>query len=326
MASGTCLSMSGGYIHVDKRGPGRNLPIDLFLKSLAQDNTNKAIGIVLSGTASDGTLGLKAVKAEGGITFAQEPSSAKFDGMPRSAMAAGVVDFVLAPGAIATRLVRLAKHPYVALKPLEGEETSQETESALGRIFDLLRRATGNDFTHYKHTTIQRRIKRRMVLHASEELSDYVVYLQDNPAEVRALAEDLLVCVTSFFREPEALEALAAKVFPEIVKRKSPEDSIRIWVPGCATGEEAYSVAICLSEFLDRSGANVPFQVFATDISESAIEKARKGIYPTAALAEVSPPVEALFRQSLRWISDREVNPRERSPGRAKRHQRSAVS
>jgi two-component system CheB/CheR fusion protein len=289
MAPGLCLSMSDGYIRVDKRGPGRNLPIDLFLKSLAQDNTSKAIGIVLSGTASDGTLGLKAVKAEGGITFAQEPSSAKFDGMPSSAIAAGVVDFVLPPGEIATRLVRLAKHPYVALKALEGEETSQETESSLIRIFELLRKATGNDFTHYKHTTIQRRIKRRMVLHASEALSDYVVYLRENPAEVRALAEDLLVCVTSFFREPEALEALSAKVFPEIIKKKSPEDSIRIWVPGCATGEEAYSVAICLTEFLDRSGANVPFQVFATDISESAIEKARAGLYPTAALAEVTP-------------------------------------
>jgi len=289
MAPAVCLSMSDGHLRVEERTGGRNLPIDYFLRSLAQERTSKAIGIVLSGTASDGSIGLKAVKAEGGITFAQEPSSAKFDGMPRSAIAAGVVDFVLAPGEIAKRLVRLAQHPYVALKPEEDGEAAQETESALTRIFHVLRSVTGNDFTHYKHTTIRRRIHRRMVLHANEKLGDYVTYLQENPAEVRALADDLLICVTSFFREPKALETLAAKVFPEILKNRPPEESIRVWVPGCATGEEAYSVTICLTEFLERSGANIPLQIFASDISERAIEKARAGIYPMPALAEVSP-------------------------------------
>jgi two-component system CheB/CheR fusion protein len=217
MAPGVCLSMSDGHIRVEERGGGRNLPIDYFLRSLAADNTSKAIGIVLSGTASDGTLGLKAVKAEGGITFAQEPSSAKFDGMPRSAIAAGVVDFVLAPAEIARRLVRLGQHPFVELKAGEDAEAAKERESALNRIFHLLRTITGNDFTHYKHSTIRRRIHRRMVLHAAEKPEDYIAYLQENPAEVRALADDLLICVTSFFREPKALEALAAVVFPAIL-------------------------------------------------------------------------------------------------------------
>ena len=166
---------------------------------------------------------------------------------------------------------------------------AQETEFELNRIFHLLRTATGNDFTHYKPPTIRRRIQRRMVLHGSEKLGDYVTYLQENPAEVRALADDLLICVTSFFREPKAFEALANKVFPQILKNRSAEEPIRIWVPGCATGEEAYSIAICLTEFLERSGANVPIQIFATDVSEAALEKARAGTYGMPALGDVSP-------------------------------------
>jgi two-component system CheB/CheR fusion protein len=260
MAPGVCLGMKDGQIEVDERGPDRNLPIDYFLKSLARDNTSKAIGIVLSGTASDGTLGLKSVKAEGGITFAQEPTSAKFDGMPRSAIAAGVVDFVLPPGEIARRLVRLAQHPYVTRKSHEDSEEAQEMDTALNRIFHILRTVTGNDFTHYKHTTLRRRIHRRIVLHGDENLSDYVAYLLENAAEARALADDLLICVTSFFREPEYFAALADRVFPELLESRSPEQSIRIWVPGCATGEEAYSLAICLTEFLEKSGTNSDFR------------------------------------------------------------------
>jgi two-component system CheB/CheR fusion protein len=285
-----CLSMSNGHLLTEDRETGRNLPIDYFLRSLAQTRSSKAIGVVLSGTASDGTMGLKAVKAEGGVTFAQQPSSARFDGMPLSAIAAGVVDFVLTPEEIAKRLVRLMRHPsYTSLRSGEDEEDPQKTESGLDRVFQMLRTVTGNDFTHYKHTTIRRRIHRRMALHASETLGDYIAYLQENPAEVRALADDLLIWVTAFFRDPETLEALESKVFPEMVKERRPEDPIRIWVPGCATGEEAYSIAICLTEFLEQSGTNLPMRIFATDISEGALEKARAGIYATSALAEVSP-------------------------------------
>ncbi|SPF56194.1 Methylase of chemotaxis methyl-accepting protein [Candidatus Sulfopaludibacter sp. SbA4] len=289
ISPGVSLSIGDGRLRAEPRESGRNLPIDRFLRSLAGDKRSNAIGIVLSGTASDGTLGLKAIKAEGGITFAQEPSSAKFDGMPRSAIAAGVVDFILPPDEIAKRVVRLAKHPYVARKPEEADDRAEEMELDLNRIFHLLRTATGTDFTHYKPPTVRRRIHRRMVLHGSEKLRDYVSYLQEDPAEVRALADDLLICVTSFFRAPEAFEALATKVFPQIFETRSAQEPIRIWVPGCATGEEAYSIAICLAEFLERSGANAPIQIFATDVSEAALDKARAGKYGMPALADVSP-------------------------------------
>jgi two-component system CheB/CheR fusion protein len=289
IAPGVSLSISDGRLLAEPRGPGRKLPIDSFLRSLAQDKGSNAIGVILSGTASDGTLGLKAVKAEGGITFVQDPSSAKFDGMPRSAVAAGVADFVLAPADIAKRLARLARHPYVLHKPEQHDDAAQLAEFDLNKALHLLRTVAGNDFTHYKHATIRRRIHRRMVLHAYEKLSDYVTYLQENPAEVRALADDLLICVTSFFREPGAYEALARNVFPAILKDRSPDDAIRIWVPGCATGEEAYSVAISLAEVLESSGENLPFQLFATDVSETALEKARSGRYGLPALVDMSP-------------------------------------
>ena len=281
--------MSDGHIRVEARGGGRNLPIDYFLRSLASDNTSKAIGIILSGTASDGTLGLKAVKAEGGITFAQEPASAKFDGMQRSAIAAGSVDFVLRPEEIAKRLVRLATHPYVAEKSGENNEAAAETESALNRIFHLLRTATGNDFTHYKHSTIRRRLHRRMILHASEKPDDYIAYLQENPAEARALADDLLICVTAFFREPEALKAMAATVSLRFSKAN------RLTIPSASgwrdvpRGKKLTPSRSASRSFWERSGANVPLQIFASDISERAIEKARAGIYGTPALADVSP-------------------------------------
>ena len=284
-----CLAVTDGHLRVEPRGPGRNLPIDYFFRSLAEAQGSRALGVVLSGTASDGTLGLKAIKAEGGITFVQEPSSAKFDGMPRSAMAAGVADFVLTPEQIAKRLVAIARNPYVILKPEEAVKAEPDTELELNKIFGALRAATGNDFTHYKHTTIRRRVQRRMVLHSFEKLGDYLGYLQQNPSEMKELANDLFIRVTSFFREPEALRALAEKAFPSIIKNRPPDDPIRIWVPGCATGEEAYSIVICLTEFLESSGVSIPLQVFATDVSETALEKARSGIYLESALADVSP-------------------------------------
>jgi two-component system CheB/CheR fusion protein len=289
MAPGVCLSVTDEHLRIEPRAPGRNLPIDFFLKSLATVKSSNAVGIVLSGTASDGTLGLKAVKAEGGVTFVQDPSSARFDGMPRSAMAAGVADFVLTPSEIAKRLVQVARHPYVAKKPAPHDDATEDIEFDLNRIFHLLLMFSGNDFTRYKHSTIRRRIHRRMVLHGDEKLTDYVTHLQENPAEVRALADDLLICVTSFFRELEAFEALARIVFPSILKNRSPEDPLRIWVPGCATGEETYSIAICLAEALEASGSDVPIQIFSTDVSEAALDKARAGRYGPSAVAEISP-------------------------------------
>jgi two-component system CheB/CheR fusion protein len=288
------LSISDGVLHTPLRpDSGRNMPIDTFLRALAADRGNQALGVVLSGSASDGTLGLQAIKAAGGITFAQEMRTAKFDGMPGSAIAAGVVDFVLPPAGIARQLVAIARDSRVPIKHGKATEPSGDTE--LTKIFRLLRSATGVDFTYYKHSTLQRRIKRRMVLRGFERLEDYIRDLERNRDEANALCESFLITVTAFFREPAVFEQLKKKVFPALVENRGRDDPIRIWVPGCSTGEEAYSIAICLMEFLEEAEVSLQFEVFATDISETAIEKARAGTYTSAALAHVSPQRLARF-------------------------------
>ena len=288
------LGISDGVLHTPPRpDSGRNMPIDSFLRALAADRGSKALGVVLSGTASDGTLGLQAIKAAGGITFAQEMRTAKFDGMPRSAIAAGVADFVLPPAGIARQLVAIARDSQVPIEPREATEPPGDAE--LAKILRLVRSATGVDFTHYKHSTLARRIKRRMALRGFETLEDYGRDLEQNREEANALCENCLITVTAFFREPAVFEELKKRVFPALVENRGPEDPIRIWVPGCATGEEAYSIAICLMEFLDDAKVSVPFEIFATDISETAIEKARAGTYTDAALAHVSPQRLARF-------------------------------
>lgn len=268
---------------------GQHLPVDFFLRSLAADQKRRAIGVILSGTASDGTEGLRAIKAEGGLTFAQDEKSARYNGMPHSAIAAGVVDFVLPPEGIARELARLGRHPYVALPiAAKAEDVLLEGEEDLNKIFILLRSATGVDFSFYKPTTLKRRIARRMMLHKIESLAHYVRFVRQTPKELDALYQDLLINVTSFFREPEVFEALKKRVFPRLLKDRAPRTPVRVWVPGCSTGEEAYSMAIALLEFLGTKGASVPVQVFATDISEPAIDKARAGIYPAGIAADVS--------------------------------------
>ena len=263
------------------------MPIDSFLHALAADRGKKAIGIVLSGTASDGTLGLKAIKAAGGLTFAQDVQTARYDGMPRSAIATGVVDFVLAPAEIARQLAVIGRSFEQQVEPPEPAEPAGE--SGLARILHLVRSATGVDFTHYKRGTLERRIKRRMALRGFEKLEDYSRDLEQNRQEASALCEDCFITVTAFFREPAVFEELRKKVFPALLEDRAPDDPIRIWVAGCASGEEAYSIAICLSEFLDDAKVSMPFEIFATDISETAIEHARAGIYPGTALARISP-------------------------------------
>ncbi len=271
---------------------GLAMTVDTFFLSLAEDQGSKAIAIVLSGGDSDGALGAKAIKAAGGITFAQCQDTAQVQSMPNTAVATGHVDFILPPKAIAQELAKISQHPYIADSASVNvvEEASPiEAENALQTIFVLLRDSTGVDFTHYKHTTIRRRILRRMVLYQIERLEDYVTFLQKHPAEVLALYDDVLISVTSFMRDPEAFEALKSKVFPIITKDKSPGVPIRIWVAGCATGEEAYSIAICLLEFLETQPIKPPIQIYATDISESAIEKARLGIYKHSQMQDISP-------------------------------------
>jgi len=269
---------------------GRPMPIDCFLRSLAEDQRSNAIGIILSGTASDGTLGLGAIKGEGGITFAQDEKSAKYDGMPRSAIAAGCVDFVLPPDRIAEELARICEHPYVTHSPSSKiSALIPDSDPHLENILLFLGMANKIDFSDYKPATVKRRILRRMTLHKIEDVKKYVHFLQHNPAEIEALCEDILIHVTSFFRDPGAFEALKTEVFPTILKHRSPEEPLRIWVPGCSTGEETYSCAISLLEFLGARRANIPLQLFGTDLSQAAIEKARAGFYPESIAADVSP-------------------------------------
>jgi two-component system CheB/CheR fusion protein len=269
---------------------GQVMSVDSFFCSLAEERGDKAIGVVLSGGDSDGSRGLETIKGAGGITFAQCDASAKVPSMPNTAIASGNVDFVLTPQQIAEELAKISTHPYIIHPtPVKAVDTLIEGGDALTNIFSLLRTATGVDFNQYKQTTLKRRILRRMILYKLERLEDYVPYLQENPAEVKALYQDVLITVTSFFRDPESFEALKTKVFPLITKDRSPDSPIRIWVAGCSTGEEAYSIAICLLEFLNNQVINTAIQIFATDVNEAVIEKARNGIYKANQVTDISP-------------------------------------
>ncbi|MFL5262706.1 MAG: CheR family methyltransferase, partial [Anaeromyxobacteraceae bacterium] len=262
------------------------LPIDAFFRTLAEDRARRAIGIVLSGAASDGTDGLRAVQEHDGITLVQDPRTAKFPGMPQSAIGAGVADRVLTVPEIARELVRLSRHPYVA--PVDREPTGAADGDALrAEIRALVRNTAGLDFDDYKPAPFERRLARRMALREVTGLEEYAALLRKSRPEVEALSEDLLVRVTSFFRDPGAFDALKAKVVPRILARKPDGATIRVWIPGCASGEEAYSIAMALLEMIDESRRALGIQIFATDASERTIEKARAGVYPEAALREV---------------------------------------
>ncbi|MDR3698380.1 MAG: chemotaxis protein CheB [Candidatus Sulfopaludibacter sp.] len=285
------LLISGCALRLEPRSAAvPHMPIDRFFRSLAADQAEKAIAVVLSGTASDGSQGVKAIKAGGGITFAQEPSSAQYDGMPRSAIATGCIDSVLPVPEIARELLRLRQHPYLREEPKPQDEAETESDSRHQReIFNVLRNATGVDFSLYKPGTIQRRTQRRMALLKMENLGQYADFIRQHPDELSALFQDILINVTSFFRETATFDAIRTQVLPVIFKDRGTTDPLRIWVPGCATGEEAYSIAICVCEYLKEAGSIVPIQVFGTDLSEWALEKARAGIYPETIAADVSP-------------------------------------
>ena len=287
------LTIQEGVLRVQDRSEPRsvNTTIDIFLRSLASDQGPNAIGVILSGTASDGTNGLTAIKGEGGITFAQDERSAKYDSMPASAIAAGCVDIVLPPEAIAQELARIRQHPFVGgTYPENGDLSETSRDINMAQIFRLLRRVTRVDFSEYKPPTIGRRIHRRMVLHRIEKLNEYVSLLHRDRNEVHALYQDLLINVTSFFRNPDAFETLKQLVYPAILEaRGASHGPIRIWVPGCSTGEETYSHAISLVEFLGEERAEVPIQIFGTDLSDSAIQRARAGLYKESIEADVSP-------------------------------------
>jgi two-component system, chemotaxis family, CheB/CheR fusion protein len=286
------MALSAGTLRLIKRGEAirQHRPIDFFFKSLAEGRKSGACAVVLSGTGSDGTEGLKAVKAEGGITFAQDEASAKFYEMPRSAVAAGCVDFVNTPEGIAEELAAIGKHPYLVPPPRkEPQEAAIRPGDVFHRILGRVLKATGIDFTQYRESTIKRRLQRRMLVLKVSEPDEYLRHMMQNPAEAVALAQDILICVTSFFRDPKIYTALKHRVFPRIVRKKEPKEVIRIWVPGCSTGEEVYSLAISLLEYLREHGKASRLLIFGTDVSERAIQQARAGSYADSIAADVSP-------------------------------------
>jgi two-component system CheB/CheR fusion protein len=287
------MRLVGSQFRLTERPSGRpHMPIDEFFRSLADQEGSSAIGVLLSGNAPDGTLGLKAISAVGGITVAQD-QTAKFDAMPRNAVSAGWVDLVLPPARIASEIARLCLHPYVnGRSGLHGpapDRTDKVEGERFLEIFNLLRAATGVDFTHYKHGTLRRRILRRMVLSRIESEEQYARRLKEDRAELKALFHDILISVTGFFRENATFDALKKHVFPQIFQNRSQDDAVRVWVPGCSTGEEAYSVAMSLLEYMRDENLECPVQIFGTDLSEPALERARAGIYPESISADVAP-------------------------------------
>lgn len=277
-------------------------PVDIFFNSLSEARADAAIGVVLSGGDSDGAIGVQTIKHGGGITFAQEPASTRFPGMPQHAIDTGCVDYVLRPVEIAWEIARLAGHPYLRPNPV-ASEAHRATEALLPRIEEdtfrkvlrRLRTAHGVDFNHYKRNTLQRRLARRMALRRVELLGAYIAILEEDPTEAAALYQDFLIRVTGFFRDPESFDALRTRIFPSICEGRSPKEPIRVWVPGCASGEEVYSIAIALAEYLGGRINAARIQIFGTDVSEAAIEQARAGVYLENIAEEVSSERLARF-------------------------------
>ncbi|MBM7555713.1 chemotaxis protein CheB [Halanaerobacter jeridensis] len=238
-----------------------SLPIDKFFRSLAQDQGKRAIGVVLSGTGSDGTRGIRAIKEENGMVMVQEPSDAKFDGMPKNAISTGVVDYTLTVLEMGQRLIDYVQHPYISQEQ-KLDKAQANDEDILTKILAVLQDEVGVDFTYYKESTIIRRIERRMVINQIEKLGDYFSFIKNNVSEIRTLYKELLIGVTEFFRDKEAFDLLEEKVIPEILEKKSSGEEVRVWVNGCSTGEEAYSIAILLQEYAEENDLDLEIKVF----------------------------------------------------------------
>jgi len=292
---GKYLSIAGGELHLSEpdQPRGKRMAIDFFFRSLAADQRQRAIGVILSGTGTDGTLGVKAIKAAGGFVIAQAPDTAEHCGMPASAIDAGVVDQVLTPEDIPQVLEKYARHPYVrdvSADPQPSEEPPPEAagEEGFEAIIALMQAHAKHDFRKYKPNTLMRRTRRRMCLHHIDDFPAYLSYLRAHPHEIDALAQDLLIAVTDFFREPQAWEALRELAVRPLVQRTRPDETIRVWTPGCTTGEEPYSIAMLILEELKAAGKNSPLNVFASDVDKRALDLARAGRYPKSITADVS--------------------------------------
>jgi len=284
------MSLLHGVLHLlaPAAPRGLRLPIDFFLRSLAQDQQERSVGVILSGMGSDGTLGLRAIKEAAGVALVQEPATAKFDSMPRSAIDAGLADIVAAANELPGKIIACRQRPPQIARTEEALEA--RTQSALEKVVVLLRAHTGNDFSCYKRNTLHRRIERRMGIHQISKMSAYVRYLQENSQELNLLFKELLIGVTNFFRDPAAWEQLRTQAIPALLAERQPGQALRAWVPGCSTGEEAYSLAMVVREALDqlKPKRSLQIQIFATDLDKDAIEKARQGIFPCNISADVS--------------------------------------
>ncbi|MGB7566608.1 MAG: chemotaxis protein CheB [Chitinivibrionales bacterium] len=266
---------------------GMNLPIDFFFRSLAEDQGKRSIGVILSGTGTDGTLGLKEIKAAGGMAMVQDETQAKYSGMPKSAIDTGLVDFVLPVEKMPEQLINYASHPYLEMAKII-KTTDGDFQTNMQKALLLIRGKTGHDFSLYKNNTIRRRIERSMALHQMERIADYVRYLDRNPDEIDSLFKELLINVTRFFRDPEAFAALKKKSIPDLMAGKGRDAFFRIWVPGCSTGEEAYGLAMLLAEAMEKNKKRCTLQIFASDIDAEAIEVGRRAVYPESIEADVS--------------------------------------
>ncbi|HUE45309.1 MAG TPA: chemotaxis protein CheB, partial [Aestuariivirgaceae bacterium] len=294
------LKVGDGRLHVSRPTDprGHRHPVDVLFSSLAADQRERAIAIVLSGTGSNGTEGLRDIRAEGGMSLVQSPETAKFDGMPRSAISADMADHVLAPETMPETLLAFISHGYVA-SPAEVEATSPDGQATLSHLLDLLRARVGHDFSGYKHSTLRRRVHRRLGLRNIKTLNEYIDELGTNTVEATTLVGDLMISVTGFFRDAEAWKALAELVIAPMVAERETGASIRVWAPACSTGEEAYSLAMLVTEHAEAAGKRFDLKVFATDVQETNLRKARDGVYPAAALAGLPAPRLARFFEKL---------------------------
>ncbi|MBK7172030.1 MAG: PAS domain-containing protein [Bacteroidales bacterium] len=286
------MTIFHGKLLLNEQAPGRslNLPIDIFLRSLAKDQEKSAIGIILSGTGSDGTLGIRAIKEYGGIAMVQDDQTAKFDGMPRSSISTGMVDFILPPAKLADELVNYVKHPLIR-KTEQIEHQINKDENQLSKVISILRDHKGVDFSNYKENTIIRRLEKRISINRFDRIDDYVRFLADNQREIHLLFNELLIGVTRFFRDEESYNKLSEEVLNNLFKQTAINETLRVWVAGCSTGEEAYSIAILLKEFMHKNSIHKEVKIFATDIDSNSLEYAGAGQYPDSIISDISPDI-----------------------------------
>lgn len=292
------MTISGGKLHLKEiEGRSLNLPIDIFFRSLAADQESNAIGIILSGTGSDGTLGIRAIKESGGVTMVQDDHTAKFDGMPRSSISTGMVDLILPPSLLAEELANYVKHPFIN-KNVAIESQLLQNQNVFNKIITTLHDAKNVDFSNYKQNTLIRRLEKRISINRFEKVTDYVSYMMVTPKEISALFNDMLIGVTRFFRDEKPFEMLATAIIPAIFEQHTDKTEIRVWVPACSTGEEVYSIAILLKEYMTQNNIIKDVKIFATDIDEESLAFAGVGLYPSNISADV--PSSILAKHFLR--------------------------